>query len=98
MELLTIKAQYLYAKNSYEIKQIDRYTTAINYYQQFIEHYPAGKYVKDAEGLKKDCEQGIQETKRILAEAEMNQKLYKKIQEEKNTQPQIQKDSSTIKK
>jgi outer membrane protein assembly factor BamD len=98
MEFLTIRAQYLYAKNSFEIRQTERYTTAIGYYQTFVEHYPASKYLKDAEQLKKDCEQGIEQTKRILAEAETNQKLYKKLEEEKKSLPQIQKDSIAIKK
>ncbi len=98
MEFLTIKAQYLYAKNSYELKQVERYTTAISFYQQFIEHYPASKYLKEAEALKKDSEQGIIETNRILAEAVTTQNLNKKGQVQNSTQVQIQKDSSTIKK
>jgi outer membrane protein assembly factor BamD len=98
MEFLTIKAQYLYAKNSYEIKQEDRYNTAINYSDQFVEKYPSSKYLKDAELLKKDSEQGIIQAKRVLVEAETNQKLYKKIMEEKNTLPQLQKDTTKFKK
>jgi len=98
MEFLIIKAQYLYAKNSYEIRQTERYNAAIGYYQAFVDHYPASKYLKEAEQLKKDCENGLAQTKRILAEAETNQRLYKKIEEEKSHLPQAQKDSIALKK
>ena len=98
MEFLTIKAQYMYAKNSFEIRQTERYNAALGYYNSFVEHYPASKYMKDADQLKKDCEQGLAQTKRILAEAETNAKLYKKLEEEKKSLPQIQKDSIALKK
>jgi outer membrane protein assembly factor BamD len=97
MEFLTIKAQYLYAKNSLEIKQEERYNAAIAFYEQFVERYPNSKLMKDAQNLKKDCDQGIQQTKRILAEAETNVKLAKKIEAEKKTQPKLEKDTTAIK-
>jgi outer membrane protein assembly factor BamD len=67
MDFLTIKAQYLYAKNSVEIKQEDRYNEAILEYDRFIEKYPKSTYLKEAEQLKDDCLKGIEETKKILA-------------------------------
>ena len=98
MEFLTIKAQYLYAKNSFEIKQEDRYNTAIGFYQQFIQKYPNSKYLNEAASLNQLCVDGIVHTKDILAQAETNAKLYKKIQEEKKSQFQVRKDSVTVKK
>lgn len=83
MEFLTIKAQYLYAKNSYEIKQQERYESAIAFHDQFVEKYPNSKYLKDAELLKKNSQQGILESKRILAEAATNERLYKKYRKRK---------------
>ena len=97
MEFLTIKAQYLYAKNSLEIKQEDRYNTAIGFSDQFTEKYPTSKYLKEAQGLKQNCLDGIQQTKRILAEAETNQKLFKKIEEERKGQPKLVKDTTEVK-
>jgi outer membrane protein assembly factor BamD len=97
MEFLTIRAQYLYAKNSLEIKQEERYNAAITFYEQFAERYPNSKFMKEAQNLKKDCEQGIQQTKRILAEAETNQKLARKIEAEKKSQPKLEKDTTAIK-
>ncbi|RKR81747.1 Beta-barrel assembly machine subunit BamD [Mucilaginibacter gracilis] len=99
MEYLTVKAQYLYAKNSFEVKQEDRYNTAITYSQQFTEKFPTSKYLKDAEQLKKQSEQGIIATRRYLAEAATNERLYKKIQAEKyKLSPQAQQDTTTKKK
>ncbi len=97
MEFLTIKAQYLYAKNSLEIRQEERYNTAIGFYDQFTERYPNSKFMKDAQNLKKDCDQGIQQTKRILAEAETNAKIAKKIEAQKQAQPKLTKDTTAIK-
>lgn len=98
MEFLTIKAQYLYAKNSFEIKQEERYNTAMNFYSAFAEKYPNSKYLKDAADLNQQCIDGIVQVKAVLAEAETNAKLYKKIEEEKKTQFQVRKDSVTVKK
>lgn len=99
MEFLTIRAQYLYAKNSYEIKQEDRYNTTISLSQQFTEKYPSSKYLKDAAQLKKDSEQGIIQSKRVLAEALVNDRLYKKIQAERyKLSPAAQIDTTKAKK
>lgn len=67
MDFLTIKAQYLYAKNSLETKQEDRYNEAIAEYDRFIEKYPKSTYTKEATQLKDDALKGIVETKKILA-------------------------------
>jgi outer membrane protein assembly factor BamD len=84
MEFLTIKAQYDYAHHSREYKQVDRYTTVINYEQQFVEKYPASKYMADAQALKKDSEDGIVRAKRILAEY-ANDERYMRRFEKKDT-------------
>ncbi|MEO6524044.1 MAG: outer membrane protein assembly factor BamD [Mucilaginibacter sp.] len=99
LEFLTIKAQYLYAKNSYEVKQEERYNAAIAFSQQFTEKYPKSKYDKEAEAFKKDSEQGIIQSKRILAEAVTNERLYKKIQAEKyGAPPELKADTTKVKK
>jgi outer membrane protein assembly factor BamD len=66
MEFLTIEAQYLYAKNSLEIKQEARYNEAIEEYNRFIEKYPKTTYLKRAEEFKNLSLKGIEETKKIL--------------------------------
>ncbi len=37
MDLLIVKSQYMYAKNSYEYRQEERYNEAITYADEFIE-------------------------------------------------------------
>lgn len=68
MNLLIVKAQYMYAKNSYANRQEDRYNEAIGYYNEFIEAYPNSKYAKEAKQLKEDSEAGIVQAKKVLAE------------------------------
>jgi outer membrane protein assembly factor BamD len=79
IDFLTIKSQYLYASHSNEFVQETRYNLDINYAQQFIDKYPNSKYLKEAKQYKKDSEDGIIKTKRILAEALGNEKIAKKI-------------------
>lgn len=79
MEFLTVKAQALYAKASFETKQEERYNEAIRLYTEFVQNYPSSKYLKDAEEIKKNCEKAIIDVRKLLAlqAAEM------KAQEEK---------------
>ncbi len=67
IEYLVIKAQYLYAKNSLDVRQPERFTEAIALYNEFIQDYPNSKYVSDANNLKKAAERGIVEAKKTLA-------------------------------
>ncbi|MDP3468567.1 MAG: outer membrane protein assembly factor BamD [Daejeonella sp.] len=79
MEFLTIKAQALYARASFEIKQEDRYNEAIGLYNEFAQNYPSSKYLKEAEDIKKSSEKAIIDVRKLIAlqTAEM------KAQEEK---------------
>ncbi len=67
MEFLAIQAQYLYAKNSLEIRQEERYTEVVDEYERFLERYPKSSYLKEAEDLKKSAVKGIKLTQEILA-------------------------------
>ena len=67
MEFLTIKSLYLYAKNSYETKQEDRYTETIDEYNRFVEKYPKSAFLKEGEKLKEESVKGIENAKKILA-------------------------------
>ncbi|WP_428328706.1 outer membrane protein assembly factor BamD [Mucilaginibacter sp.] len=79
IDFLTIKAQYEYADHSREYLQAVRYGQSLSYAQQFIEKYPTSKYLKDANGFKKLSENGIAETKKLLAEAQTNERIARKI-------------------
>ncbi|PST82010.1 outer membrane protein assembly factor BamD [Pedobacter yulinensis] len=77
MDFLIIKAQYLYAKNSLENRQEERYTEAIGFYNDFVEAHKDSKYLKDAEQLKKASEEGIESAKKYLAAIAEDQAKYK---------------------
>jgi len=81
MEFLTIKSQYLYAKNSLETKQEERYQEAIEEYDRFAEKYPKSTYLKEAKDIKDDALKGIEETKKIL-------ELYSGVKIEKKDEQQ----------
>lgn len=80
MEFLIIKAQYLYAKNSLEIRQEERFTEAISLHDYFAEKYPTSKYIKEAAEIRKDSERGIAEAKKVIAaqQAEFDLRTTKK--------------------
>lgn len=75
MEFLSIKAQALYAKASFEIKQEERYNEAIKMYDEFVQNYPSSKYLKEAEEIKKNSEKAIVDVRKLIAmqEAEMKE-------------------------
>jgi outer membrane protein assembly factor BamD len=79
MEYLIVKSQYLYASRSLEYKQEERYTQAIAYADQFSEKYPTSKYGRETTGYAKDSKRGIDNAKRVLAEALSNEKVAKKL-------------------
>jgi outer membrane protein assembly factor BamD len=79
IEYLTVKSQYLYSEHSNEFAQVERYNLCTNYAQQFVDKYPNSKYLKEVKQYQKDSEDGIMQTKRVLAEALSNQKVAKKI-------------------
>ncbi|WP_406823578.1 outer membrane protein assembly factor BamD [Pedobacter sp. KACC 23697] len=79
MDFLMIKAQYLYAKNSYIMRQEDRYNEALALYTEFTENHPDSKFAKDAKALKGDVEAGIEATKQELALYAADQEKYKQM-------------------
>jgi outer membrane protein assembly factor BamD len=68
MDFLIVKSQYLYAKNSLEIKQEERFNETIEEYERFVEKYPKSTYLKEAEELKNNSLKGIEEVKKLLAQ------------------------------
>lgn len=81
MNLLIVKAQFMYAKNSYANRQEERFEQAIEYYNEFIEAYPDSKYAKEAKQLKLDSESGIVYAKKQLAENAAMVAKYKALEE-----------------
>jgi len=83
MEFLSIKSQYLYAKNSFENRQEERFNEAISMFNEFAEKYPSSKYLKEAQGIKKDAEKGIVEVKKLLATQQPKQEKSTEDKEDK---------------
>lgn len=79
IDYLSLQAQYLYAKNSLEIRQVERYEEAISLYTEFAEKYPQSKLLKEAASYKKDSENGIKYAQRYMANADNLQKQTKKM-------------------
>lgn len=67
IEFLSIKSQYLFATNSYETRQEERFGEAISMYNEFIQKYPSSKYAEEAGSLKKNAENGIALAKKTIA-------------------------------
>ena len=66
MDLLIVKSEYNYAKDSYPFRQEDRYTETIGYANDFIEKYPQSKYLEEAKTLKSNSEAGIVNAKQLM--------------------------------
>ena len=81
IEYLMVKAQYLFAKNSIENKQEDRFNEAILLAVDFLTKYPLSKHHKEVEHLKKESKLGITSVQKMMA------------QEEFRTQQQVDKQS-----
>lgn len=79
MDLLILKSQYMYAKNSYPARQEDRYNEAINYYDEFTEAHPNSQYAKEALALKENSIEGIAAAKKILADEALLVAKYKEL-------------------
>lgn len=90
MAFLTIKAQALYAKASFEIKQEERYNETIQMYNEFAQNYPSSIYLKEAEQIKKTSEKAIIDVRKFIAQQTAEMKLredkeeVKKQEETKN--------------
>ena len=96
MEFLTIQAQYMYAKNSLETKQEERYQEAIDAFNEFKEKYPSSQYLKQAEALSRQCQNNVQNVKKYLANMDNEQKAFKKqVEQEKSKQAQATQDIKT---
>ncbi len=63
---LTAKSAWLLSENSVVEKKEERYSETIVRCNDFLEKYPAGKYVKDVKNIRKDAESGIKAAKKIL--------------------------------
>ena len=81
MDLLIIKSQFQFAKNSYPFRQEERFIEAVGYANDFIESHPESKYLAEAKDLKTESETGIVKAKELMT-LEANQiAKYKALME-----------------
>lgn len=85
MEFLTVRSQYLYAENSFENKQEERFNEAISMANEFKEKYPSSKYSKETTQLVKNSEKAIVDVRKILATITPAEKNKEEKKEEFNT-------------
>ncbi|WP_407431467.1 outer membrane protein assembly factor BamD [Arcticibacter sp.] len=87
MEALSVEAQYLYAANSLEIRQEERYGQVVEMANTFSEEYPESKFLKNVQDYKKRAEQGIVQVQKLLALSQPTaaEKEKEEVKEEKST-------------
>ncbi|HEV7378632.1 MAG TPA: outer membrane protein assembly factor BamD [Dyadobacter sp.] len=51
LAFLKVESQYNLASNSFYDKQKERYQDVLKFYEQLVDKYPSGKYVRDAEKM-----------------------------------------------
>jgi len=76
LTFLKVGAQYDLAVNSFDFKQRDRYKDVVKFYQELVDKYPTGNYLRDAEKMYAASQKQLE----VFAKAE-SAKL--KLQEEK---------------
>ncbi len=62
---LEYRSGYLLAVNSVEEKKLERIEAAMEAYVNFVDRFPKSKRLKEAEGLYKDLQELLQETKNL---------------------------------
>lgn len=92
MEFLMIRAQYLYAQNSSDRRQEQRFTEAIEYSDDFVQNYPESGYAKDAKNYKENSEKNIEAVKKLIASYTEAQKEQERRQQEQ----EAREESSTV--
>jgi outer membrane protein assembly factor BamD len=66
VRFLIAKANYLLSENSVVEKKEERYQEAIKRCEEFIAKYPGGKYTKETQQIKKDCQKELKKVKKSL--------------------------------
>lgn len=84
MDFLAIKAQQIYAQNSLETKQEERFNEVITLANEFEDDYPASTYLKEVGTIKAKSEQSIVEVKKLIASMMANQNNAKADTTSKN--------------
>ncbi len=65
MEYLMVKSSFLFAKNSVETKQIERYNETLKLFNTFAENYSNSDYIKDANNINRDALKELESKKKL---------------------------------
>jgi outer membrane protein assembly factor BamD len=63
LEFLIVKSAYLLAENSVHGKQIERYSSTLQYYTEFKERFPSSRYDGEASRIYKNANEQIEKLK-----------------------------------
>lgn len=63
LEFIIVKSAYLLAENSIQKKQVERYSSTLQYYLEFKERFPASKYDAEASRIYKDANEQLEKLK-----------------------------------
>lgn len=63
MTFMILRSSYLWAENSIEIKQIERYESTIKEYNEFAERFPDSRQLREADEVVKLCQKKIEKLK-----------------------------------
>jgi outer membrane protein assembly factor BamD len=94
LSFLKVQAQYELAEVSYEIKQRDRYTDALKFYEDFIDAFPKSKYIKQAEKVYDGATKGLEKA----AKYEQQVKEFKAKEAEKAAKEKAEAKGNSTKK
>lgn len=94
LEHLIVNAQYLFASNSIESRQEERYSEAIELANDFIEHYPNSTFIKEVTKYKKESEEGIKSAQKYMAAQAEAIKKYREQAKEKEKQQETENKNS----
>jgi outer membrane protein assembly factor BamD len=68
MEFLSIKAQYLFSTNSTDRRKVERFNEMLEFYDNFAMKYPESKFLKEADGYRRNAERAIQDLQKTNAQ------------------------------
>ena len=61
LSFLIMKSRYMMAVHSLDVLKTDRYRAAMDEYYSYVNEYPKGEYVKEAEDILNECKKFIKE-------------------------------------
>lgn len=92
LAFIKVGAQYDLAVNSFDFKQNERFKDVIKFYQELVDKYPTGTYVKDAERMYTASMKQLE----VFAKAEKErQKLLEEMRENANKPTKVTAPSAT---